>query len=480
MTRACSVDGPAVPKAQSLAGSRSGARAVRLSGVLEGLSHALDLTEGHPRGHAARSGLIGLRIGQALGLSLNEQTDLAYALLLKDAGCSSNASVVFELFGGTDQEVKRAVWLRDWRRVPQQVAYAWEYIGKGSTLVAKLRRLGRFAMLGPRGSGERIFTVRCERGAEIARMIGFPEQVSEAIRTMDEHWDGGGYPYGLKRDQVPLFARIIGLAQVMEIFWGDGGPAHALRVARERSGRWFDPDLVDALQDLEDDGAFWEQLGAAEFGQDVLARVPAELEIEADDARLDRIADAFALIIDAKSPFTFDHSRRVATYALAINSRLGDRGVDATRLRRAALLHDLGKLTVPNRVLDKPGKLDAEEWGLIKQHPAYTLSVLERVPAFQEFAIDSANHHEWIDGKGYCRGLTGEDLSTTARILAVADVVDALSADRPYRAGMAPERVRAILESESGTHFDRTCVDVCNANVIACASAVTNDQRHVA
>ena len=142
----------------------------------------------------------------------------------------------------------------------------------------------------------------------------------------------------------------------------------------------------------------------------MLARVPAELEIEADDARLDRIADAFALIIDAKSPFTFDHSRRVATYALAINSRLGDRGVDATRLRRAALLHDLGKLTVPNRVLDKPGKLDADEWALIKQHPAYTLSVLERVPAFEEFAIDSANHHEWIDGKGYCRGLTGDEL----------------------------------------------------------------------
>jgi HD-GYP domain-containing protein (c-di-GMP phosphodiesterase class II) len=193
--------------------------------------------------------------------------------------------------------------------------------------------------------------------------------VPDAIRAMDEHWDGGGYPYGLRRDQAPLFARIIGLAQVMEIFWGDGGPAHALAVARARSGRWFDPDLVDALDDLERDTSFWARLTTARLDQDVLAHVPAELEIAADDGRLDRIADAFALIIDAKSPFTFDHSRRVATYALAINARLGEGGVDAVRLRRAALLHDLGKLTVPNRVLDKPGKLDAEEWALIRQHP---------------------------------------------------------------------------------------------------------------
>ena len=213
--------------------------------MLEGLSHALDLTEGHPRGHAARSSLIGLRIGRALGLSPAEQTELLYALLLKDAGCSSNAPVVHDLFGGSDQEVKRAVWLRDWRRVPQQLSYAWEHIGKGSTFVAKLRLLGRLAMLGPRGSGERIFTVRCERGAEIARMIGFSERVPAAIRAMDEHWDGGGYPYGLRVDSVPLFARIIGLAQVMEIFWDEagadaragGGPRAQRPLVRSRSRR---------------------------------------------------------------------------------------------------------------------------------------------------------------------------------------------------------------------------------------------------
>jgi len=472
--------GPSAATDNTIAFRQQPSNGLRLSGVLEGLSHALDLTEGHPRGHAARSSLIGLRIGRALGLSPMEQTELLYALLLKDAGCSSNAPIVHDLFGGADQEVKRAVWLRDWRHVPQQLSYAWEYVGKGSTFVAKLRLLGRLAMMGPRGSGERIFTVRCERGAEIARMIGFSERVPAAIRAMDEHWDGGGYPYGLKGHSVPLYARIIGLAQVMEIFWDKAGADGALAVARERSGRWFDPDLVDALDDFERDTPFWGRLGDTKLKHDVLAQVPADLEIPADAARLDRIADAFALIIDAKSPFTFDHSRRVASYAVAINERLGDGAVDAVRLRRAALLHDLGKLTVPNAILDKPGKLDDGEWAIVKQHPAHTLSVLERVPAFREFAVDAANHHEWIDGHGYCRGLTGDALSPTARILAVADVVDALSADRPYRAGMAPERVRAILDSEAGTHFDRACVEVCDAGVLERTHDDDREHRHVA
>ncbi len=160
---------------RSVGSGRLAAGSIRVSGVLAGLSHALDLTEGHPRGHAARTSRIGLRIAEALGLVPSDRVELLYALLLKDAGCSSNAAVVYELFGGNDLEVKRAVWLRDWRRLPEQLTYAWEYIGRGSRFASKMRRLGRVAMLGRRGSGERIFTVRCERGAQIARMIGLSD-----------------------------------------------------------------------------------------------------------------------------------------------------------------------------------------------------------------------------------------------------------------------------------------------------------------
>jgi len=447
-------------RASTISVTNSRRPALRISTVLEGLSHALDLTEGHPRGHATRTALIGLRLGRALQLSPAVQTELLYALLLKDAGCSANAALVCDLFGGCDHEVKRAVWMRDWRRLPEQVRYALQWIERGGSLVARLRRFGHFAVRHAQGDNTQVFTVRCERGASIARAIGLPDSVAEAIRAMDEHWDGGGYPYGLKRDTTPLLARIIGLAQVMEIFWADAGVDRAVAVARERRGRWFDPALVDLFCELARDPRFWAGLEDARLERDLLTLVPASLEMPVDDRLLDRVAGAFALIIDAKSPFTFDHSRRVAAYAAAINERLGT-VVNPVRLHRAGLLHDIGKLSVPNLILDKPGRLDADERRTIQLHTTYTLSLLQRVPIFHDFADDAANHHEWIDGQGYSRGLTGDRLSPTARILAVADVLDALTSERPYKSRTPGEQVRAIFASERGSHFDEACVDAC-------------------
>jgi len=464
---------------------RNAARpALRVSTVLEGLSHALDLTEGHPRGHATRTAVIGLRLGRALQLAPRLQAELLYALLLKDAGCSANASLVCDLFGGCDHEVKRAVWMRDWRRVPEQIAHAMAYIGRGSSLVARMRQFGKFAVRGATGSGTEIFAVRCERGAQIARMVGLSDTVAEAIRAMDEHWDGGGYPYKLRRLQTPLLARIIGLAQVVEIFWSEGGPDRAVDVARERRGRWFDPELVDAFAAAARHRDFWAGLSDARLDRDLLTLVPAGLEIPTDDALLDRIADAFSLIIDAKSPYTFAHSARVADYALAINDRLGDRAVDPVRLRRAALLHDLGKLTVPNTILDKPARLDPSERAVVEQHPAYTLSLLQRVPVFSAFADDAANHHEWVNGRGYSRGLSGAALSGTARILAVADVLEAVTADRAYQKDPMPaDSVEAILTTGRGTQFDEDCVAACRDGVVELALAARQARRaaqHVA
>ena len=223
-------------RASTISVRNSARPALRVSTVLEGLSHALDLTEGHPRGHATRTAVIGLRLGRALHLAPGLQAELLYALLLKDAGCSANASLVCDLFGGGDHEVKRAVWMRDWRRVPEQIAHAMAYIGRGSSLVARMRQFGKFAVRGAQGSGTEIFAVRCERGAQIARMVGLSETVAEAIRAMDEHWDGGGYPHKLRRLQTPLLARIIGLAQVVEIFWS-AGRAGPRRRRRPRAAR---------------------------------------------------------------------------------------------------------------------------------------------------------------------------------------------------------------------------------------------------
>lgn len=437
---------------------------IATAGVLAGLSHALDITEGHPQGHAERSCAIGLRLAELIELPAPQRAELVYAMLLKDAGCSSNAARVYELFGGIDHEVKRAVWKRNWRRLTDQALYALQWTERGGSLVARFRRMASLALVGPKG-GRELFQIRCTRGAEIARKVGLTDGVAQAIHDMDEHWDGGGYPRGLRGEQIPLIAQLIGLAQVMEIFWSEGGPDAALAVAIDRSGSWFDPALVRAARGLRED-AVWPGLNDPALGAKLAAQVPSAWALPLTTAAIDNIAEAFALIIDGKSPFTYDHSRHVADYAFRLGQRL-DLGAGAlTRLRRAALVHDLGKLSVPNSILDKPTALTRAEWEVVRRHPEYTFDILTGVPALAELALDAASHHERIDGKGYHRGVSGDDLSLTARILVVADVMDALAATRPYRDAMPSDRVLQVLHQGRGTQFCQECVEVCSTDVI--------------
>ena len=426
--------------------------------MLTGLSAALDITEGHPRGHAARTCLIAMRLADAMRLPPADASDLFYAALLKDAGCSANAERVYQMFGGPDEhQTKRAVWLRDWRKLDQKVRYAFDWVEPEGDFLARMRQFLKLAAHGPSGERE-LFEIRCARSAAIARGLGMSEATAQAVHSMDEHWDGGGHPAGLKGNAIPIAARIIGLAQVVEIFWGVAGPDRAVDMAEQRRGRWFDPELVDCLQAISSP-SLWSSLEATDLNAAVAAAEPAERAIDATDDRLDQIATAFAWVIDAKSSFTFEHSERVSSLALGAATRLGFSPAQLTRLRRAALLHDIGKLAVPNAILDKAGALTDAEWEVIKQHPAHTLHVLQQVPLFRELAEDAANHHERIDGRGYFRGLTGTDLSTTARLLAVADVTDALMSARPYRGALPVDKVASHLIAGRQSQFCPDCVE---------------------
>lgn len=438
---------------------------VKLSTVLSAMSYALDLTEGQPQGHAARSCLLGMRLAETLQLSADERSDLFYGLLMKDAGCSSNAARVSQLFGGDDQTVKRGLWLRDWRDWRAKISYALEYADPDGPPLERLRRLVSLAVAGPSSQRE-LFEIRCDRGANIARALGVSEATAVAIRTMDEHWDGGGYPEGLRRDAIPLFARIIGLAQVAEIYWGAGGPAAALDVVHERRGRWFDPELVKAFRALGPRDRVWTDLRSPSLSDTIARAEPVERVVTADESRLDRIAHAFALVVDAKSAFTYQHSDRVAAVAEGIAAQMGLSETERVRIRRAGLLHDIGKLSVPNRILDKPGKLEPDEWAVVKRHPYFSYEILARVPAFSDFAFDASCHHERIDGAGYHRGIGGEALTQPARILAAADIFDALSAARPYRGAMPLDRVLSIVHEGRGTQL---CPDTVDALTLVAA-----------
>lgn len=429
---------------------------LRTSEVLSALSYALDITEGQPPGHAVRSCLIGMRLAEELDLDESTRSALYYALLLKDAGCSSNAAKICALFGGDDLRLKTGVKTVDWSRFSENFVWAMKNVAPAGSPVARAAALLRLGLR--QGTQRDLFETRCERGADIARELGYSEATADAIRSLDEHWDGRGQPYGLAGEQIPLLGRILCLAQSVDVFAVTEGLAAAFRMARERRGSWFDPELVRTLEAIEGDGDFWVRLASNEVDELVREVEPPDYAVPADEETLDRIASAFARVIDAKSPFTARHSERVAEIAVGIGRELELSFEALRRLRRAGLLHDIGKLGTSNLILDKPGRLTPEEFLEIQRHPTHTREFLGRVAPFRELADDASDHHEKLDGSGYPRGLCGDELSLPARILAVADIFEAMTAARPYREPIAVEPVLASLDRDAGVRLDADCV----------------------
>jgi HD-GYP domain-containing protein (c-di-GMP phosphodiesterase class II) len=438
--------------------ARDAAPDVKLSEVVSALSYALDITEGQPEGHAVRSCLIGMRLAGHLGLSPEQRSALFYALLMKDLGCSSNAARISALFGADDQALKRDFKTTDWARPAETLRYALRNAAPGAGPLVRVRKL--LELRADEGGGTRgLIAIRCERGAQIAGHIGFSQATSEAIRALDEHWDGGGHPLGLAGEEIPLLARVLCLAQTLEVFFSAYGPEAARAVAAERRGRWFDPALVDAFLDVQAAPAFWEGLAGEALEQEVRALEPQGEVLLSDEVRLERVAEAFAQVIDAKSPWTYRHSDRVAKLAVGTAVVLGFSRTELRDLRRAALLHDIGKLGVSNRILDKPGRLTDAEFAEIRRHPEYTRRILARVAPFRGVAEVAGAHHERLDGRGYPQGLRADALPPAARVLAVADQFEALSSARPYRELLSRDAVFEILDKGVGTAIDGDCLD---------------------
>jgi putative nucleotidyltransferase with HDIG domain len=421
---------------------------IGLSELIGALSSALDVAEGEPPGHAVRSCLIGMRLADGIGFDAEARSDLFYALLLKDAGCSANAAHMAALFGADDQVAKRTSKLVDWSRPLAAFVWSLKTVAPGGSLADRVDRLRAI-----RDEGEvtkSLMRARCHRGAEIAVKLGFSEVTAQAIRGLDEHWDGHGQPYGLSGTQIPQAARIVCLAQTVEVFHAARGTSAACAVALKRRGEWFDPALVDALLTFRDDPEFWDALNKP----DVSAVEPPDRVITADENRLDQVAAGFAAVIDAKSPWTHEHCARVCAIATGVAEVLGFDPPAVRELGRAALLHDIGKLSISNRILDKPGPLTEDERTRFQSHPLLAEQILGRVPSFAELAAVVSAHHERLDGTGYPRGLAGEQLTTSMRVLAVADVYEALISDRPYRAAYSPEVALELMNADVPSGLD--------------------------
>ena len=434
---------------------------VHLSEVLAALSHALDLTEGQPVGHSIRSCLIAMRIARELDLEPRLRSALYYAMLLKDAGCSSNAARIASLFGSDDRLVKPRMKMVDWHKRWPLAVETFRNVAVAGSLGDRVRHFLGIAR--SQNATRELIQIRCDRGAEIARSLGFPDATADAIRSLDEHWDGRGYPDGLAGSDIPLLSRIANLAQTVEVVHAAEGVGAVMTIVRHRRAAWFDPNLANIVLDWRRDTAWWRSVHSPDAIAAVVESEPFDHVRVVTGDELEGVARAFADIIDAKSPYTYRHSTRVADLARGIAGAAGLDVAEQHRLFRAGLLHDIGKLGVSSRILDKPAALSAEERQAIERHPLYTWEILSHVRAFAELAPVASAHHEKLDGSGYPWGLEADQLDLPSRVLAVADIYEALTADRPYRQGMSRDAALAIIVRDRETRLCGDAIDALEA-----------------
>ena len=167
---------------------------------------------------------------------------------------------------------------------------------------------------------------------------------------------------------------------------------------------------------------------------------------------------ALAAAIDGKDPYTRGHSERVSRFSMAIAQRLGLSDEEVEKIRISALLHDVGKISIDDKILKKPAALTDEEYDIMKGHPQKGYKIMSQIPAMKEFLPGMYMHHEMVNGKGYPQGLTGDEIPLMGKIVAVADTFDAMTTDRPYQKAMNFDDAVARIESFVGTRYDAVVV----------------------
>lgn len=439
-------------------------REVPLAEVLTGLSYALDLPLGQPAGHVLRTCRIGMGIGRQLGLSKEELWELYYTLLLKDTGSSRLGSKIFELFYNDDLVVQREFRKLDTQQFKAVLKFLNTNAGVFEGMFGQLSRVINLLAQGKTLAAE-LMTTKGETGAKIAKDLGFSQAIADGIAAVEEHFNGKGWPKNLVGEAIPKYARIALLAQVTEAVRAEDGPDAALAEAGRRSGTTFDPAIVEALKKAAEAPDFWDGLEAADLRGAVIGLEPAEKVLILTEDKLDTVAEIFAQIIDNKSMYTEGHSKRVAEYAEATGKLDGMDMPVLRQLRRAALLHDIGKLSVSNAILDKPARLNEAETVIIQKHAVLSEEILGRIVIFKDLAVVAGAHHERLDGLGYPNGKKVDAIPLDARIITVADIYDGVTTARPHRDRMGNAKAFGLLNGMRDGAVEGKYVDLLRKNV---------------
>lgn len=373
---------------------------VDLSQVIYALSDALDLVGIDDVGHGKRVGIMAAACGITLGLSAPEITFLFDLGLLHDIGVSSTTThshLVTEF---------------DWTRSQ----------------------------------------VHCEVGYALLCDFTPLRNMAWPIRFHHTRWDklaacaDSDESMARRANLIFLVDRVDALVAP---HYGDGSLLINIGAIREQirahSGSYFAPQLVDAFLSASASEAFWLQLEPRGIQMAMQQMLPGHPPCTASILELKRLAEIFSRIVDAKSPFTAEHSLGVAQLSRFIAQRMGVPPDNCDKIEIAGLLHDLGKLRIPDEILDKPARLDERERKIIQAHSFETFQVLRQIQGFEEITAWAAHHHEEPNGDGYPFHLHGEALPIEARILRVADIFQAMVQNRPYRKGLGGGEVLAYL-----------------------------------
>jgi HD-GYP domain-containing protein (c-di-GMP phosphodiesterase class II) len=422
---------------------------LRLAEPLCALSVTLDFAMAQPPEKSIRSCLVAIRLAQRLGLPAVEQRTVYYATLLRHLGCTATTHEEAHQFGPRAAELRPLAERTDSSDHRATLA-VFRQIGKG-TGVRRLQYFTRTLTAGKAGEAEMLLAI-CEVGSMLAKRLHLGPEVAAALYQNLERWDGAGTPKGLVGDEIAIATRIAEVATQAVIFTDLGGPAAVREAFGKRQGGWLDPGVVavfnsDLLKDL-DTIDVWQHALDAE--PEPHRRVPAD--------RLDDVARAFAHFVDLKSPYLFGHSTGVAALVDQAAPKLRLDDDERAIVRQAAFLHDLGRAAVPTGIWERPGELRRADWEQVRLHPYHSERILARSTALEPVATLVGLHHERLDGSGYPKQSKAAELPVAARLLAVADVYQALTQPRPHRPARSPAAAAdAVLAEVAAGRLDGDC-----------------------
>jgi HD-GYP domain-containing protein (c-di-GMP phosphodiesterase class II) len=426
----------------------------RLAELLGPLATAADAGAGLPPETGARTALIGLALARRAGLGADALSDAYYAGLLRHLGCSATAHEETRLMGD-EQELHLALAPVDAASPAQMLAGAARGFARGKPLARRAATVAKFMLEAPRSVGP-IFAARCEVAGQLARRLGLGAAVVRALDETYERWDGKGLPRRKRGAALSPVAAVLAVAETAAMFLKlPGGEPLACRVIAERAGGQFDPSLCRAFLAARD-----EILGPARADSVRAALLDGEPAPHRTVERPREVALVLADFADLKSTFTLRHSRNVAELARAAAAALGLAESEIEAVELAGWLHDLGRVSVSNAIWDKPGPLDAGEWEKVRAHAWFTERVLEAAAPWRALARLASADHERVDGGGYPRGAPAPNAGMAARLLAAADVYQALREPRPHRpAHDAGRAARVIVEEAGAGRLDRAAVN---------------------